>query len=943
MRRYGIDIICLQETWASQAEYYNNEGYKVILSGSDAIGRSWAGVGFVVSPRYVNRIHGFLQFSDRLASLKLNVAGGKVGIITGYAPHNLKPYDDRHRFYLELGTLLELTSVNGPKYILGDFNARIGFQRPGEDTCYGPFGFGRELVHITDIPNRDLLLEFCTEMEYAVGNMFISTPAEQKITYMEPGSNPFSPICPQNFAMLDLILVPQRCLEDLVTVVSIREASLPTDHLLTYCLLQVVFDRAPEGHRHHTKDRSALQQPAVRQSFANRFVGECQRSEESSFTTEEHWQKISQSLASAEEHVPEKTAKAKKPWIRPLTLHLVQQRQDAREHGNIALEKSLNKSVHKSARADRAAWLDNLVKDGTWEGVRKLRRPRKANQGRLRDEAGNLVSSESRAETMAAYLERVQWCVRPATVTAEPLMGEVLPVKLEQFDPEEVRSVIQKLRSEKACGPDGVPAEYLKALLGSQSALQEMTSFLSGCWQRCEVPSDWHLATVTAIHKKGRVDLCENYRPISLLSIWYKVFAALIHRRLVDAGAEGKISKSQFGFCSGRSTLDAIFTLRRRVDVAWAQQNGRLLVLALDWQKAFDAIDPSAMIGALTRFGLPQHVLEVIRAIYSDRKFEVRDCGQTSHSRYQMSGISQGCPLSPFLFVMLMTVLMHDAVNELPAKEKELMQRGGLAELLYADDTLLLSVSADSLQVFLASVSKAGAEYGLKLHFGKFQFLQVRADTVVRSPDLSPIVPEPDILYLGSLVSDDGRITRELSRRLGMANGDFRALARVWRHSTLGRQRRLELFKALVVSKLLYGLPAAWLNTSERRRLNGFHNRCLRVIWGIKPSFVSRVSNASVLATTGQPLLSDTLLKRQLLLFGRVARLSDDSVMRAATFCPGSLRPATDRYKRKLGRPRMEWTTEVGKIALRVAGTHSNLQHTIKDAGVWRNMVESSV
>ena len=91
MLRYGVDIICLQETWASQAEYYNIKGYKVILSGSDAVGRTWAGVGFVVSPRYASRVCGFLQFSDRLASLKLKVAGGKVGIINGYAPHNLKP------------------------------------------------------------------------------------------------------------------------------------------------------------------------------------------------------------------------------------------------------------------------------------------------------------------------------------------------------------------------------------------------------------------------------------------------------------------------------------------------------------------------------------------------------------------------------------------------------------------------------------------------------------------------------------------------------------------------------------------------------------------------------------------------------------------------------------------------------------------------------------
>jgi len=144
-----------------------------------------------------------------------------------------------------------------------------------------------------------------------------------------------------------------------------------------------------------------------------------------------------------------------------------------------------------------------------------------------------------------------------------------------------------------------------------------------------------------------------------------------------------------------------------------------------------------------------------------------------------------------------------------------------------------------------------------------------------------------------------------------------------------------------VISTLLYGLPAAWLNTSEQRRLNGFQNRCLRSIWGIKAAFISRISNAAVLKTTGQPLLSDVLLKRQLLLYGRVARLSDESVMRSVTFCPGSLRPAADMYKRKIGRPRLEWVTQLNKIALRAAGTHRNLDTNIADAGSWRNMVET--
>ena len=53
-------------------------------------------------------------------------------------------------------------------------------------------------------------------------------------------------------------------------------------------------------------------------------------------------------------------------------------------------------------------------------------------------------------------------------------------------------------------------------------------SALNMCWQRKSVPDDWHMVIVSSIYKKGPPDKCQNYRPISLLNLGYKVFAALI-------------------------------------------------------------------------------------------------------------------------------------------------------------------------------------------------------------------------------------------------------------------------------------------------------------------------------------------------------------------------------------------------------------------------------
>ena len=119
------------------------------------------------------------------------------------------------------------------------------------------------------------------------------------------------------------------------------------------------------------------------------------------------------------------------------------------------------------------------------------------------------------------------------------------------------------------------------------------------------------------------------------MSVLYKVYATILLNRLKSAGAEARLWSRQFGFKSGCSTGDALFIVRKRVEQALAARGGQAFLLSLDWRKAFDSISPEALLHALARFGLPQHMLKVIRAIYSSRSFQVRDAGSTSQPHNQ--------------------------------------------------------------------------------------------------------------------------------------------------------------------------------------------------------------------------------------------------------------------------------------------------------------------
>ena len=148
---------------------------------------------------------------------------------------------------------------------------------------------------------------------------------------------------------------------------------------------------------------------------------------------------------------------------------------------------------------------------------------------------------------------------------------------------------------------------------------------------------------------------------------------------------------------------------------------------------------------------------------------------------------------------------------------------------------------------------------------------------------------------------------------------------------------------AIIMTKLLYGLSGAWFKAAERRRLDGFQNRCLRSIWGIKPSYISRISNATVLGQTRQPPLTKTLQKHQVLLFGKVAQEPEGSPMREATFYGNTLDGKASRVLRRRGRPRLEWAGEVYKLALQAAGGQRQIQQSIYCPSQWRATVEAFV
>ena len=166
-----------------------------------------------------------------------------------------------------------------------------------------------------------------------------------------------------------------------------------------------------------------------------------------------------------------------------------------------------------------------------------------------------------------------------------------------------------------------------------------------------------------------------------------------------------------------------------------AQRDGKIKLLALDWAKAFDSVRVDCLLDALRRFGIPLHMRNVIAPFLHQTRFYVKDYDTCSDTRPQRCGISQGCTLSPLLFIIVMSVLLADASSSLSLSAQQARDRGDLAEVVYADDTLLISTKRTHLEEYLANIFQEGAKYGMRLHSDKFQLLSVNGSCQIQCPD----------------------------------------------------------------------------------------------------------------------------------------------------------------------------------------------------------------
>ena len=158
-------------------------------------------------------------------------------------------------------------------------------------------------------------------------------------------------------------------------------------------------------------------------------------------------------------------------------------------------------------------------------------------------------------------------------------------------------------------------------------------------------------------------------------------------------------------------------------------------LILIDWEKAFDKVSQKGLFSALERMSINPKLISMIRELYKNPRYKVEMDGYTSNWHTQESGIRQGCPLSPYLFLIIMTVFFHD-IHQDEALETELKENRIIGtlfdELLYADDTIIYSKDSKTVEKLLHKIEEEGEKYGMQLNQKKCEALSIRGDKTVK-------------------------------------------------------------------------------------------------------------------------------------------------------------------------------------------------------------------
>jgi exonuclease III len=886
----SLDLLMLQEISivAEPGIHLEDLGDGWTLHYTSAVPTGNGGVGVLVSPR-LRRLVICRSLTQRVMRVDIKLKTRNAHLFCVYGPTATHP-DDSRDFFDYLSGQLDALAQRDTTLILGDLNAVM------RKSARAPYALPRENA------NTDTLMDFVERHDLVSANTLFRKSDYHLETFVgckrrRRNQNQNNRNATTRRAQLDHILIRHRERSRISNCDTAKCLSLKTDHKLLFCKIKL---RDPLFRPPKTKPRRyfrSLQKKGNRCRFSRAFVSALENEEEPSYSD------IASAIqTAAEQSVPlmKRPQTGKVVWEDDDKVKAARKRVERlRQAGKYGEANAATEDLAAVYEERRRTAVDDAIQlvagvgheakgCAAWSVINRL-------TGRKKRTTLNLAGDtpDERRNELKDFFAGIVNAPPPPAVDITLSKNVQLPAQ-DDFNTgpvtqEEVLKLARESPGGKAVGMDEVPVEALRI----PAVAGKLVTIINQVIREAEAPEEWRTAQIVGIPKKPGTQKIEEHRGISLMSCAAKLHNKIMHRRIVIL--DPYLLWVHNGFRQHRGTAQQILALRRVVEEAKVHQ-ADLIVVFVDFRKAFDSVSRTCIQQVLRAYNVPEVLINGIFALYKDTKAAVITPDGLSDMFETSSGVLQGDTLAPFLFVLLLDWVLRTAIPTdddgfvLNRRTSRRHPEKRLSILGYADDLALLASTESGAQRMLDSLVRTAAMVGLQINTTKTEVMTVPGNLDVRivctnsSGTVTPLPRCTRFVYLGGSVPNPHD---DFLRRRALAWSALNKLHPVLNSEALPDKLRTRLFQAVVETVLLYNGNTWTVTDTFERELDATHSNLLRAAYKIH--WPTRISNQDLYQRAGLAPPSQLLRTQRLRLAGHIIRSEEycpQPVQRVLTWRP---------------------------------------------------------
>ncbi|KAK3517158.1 hypothetical protein QTP86_019099, partial [Hemibagrus guttatus] len=803
MERRKVDILCVQETrWKGSKARSIGAGFKLFYYGVDS---KRNGVGVVLKEEFVRNVLEVKRVSDRVMSLKLEIEGVMLNVVSGYAPQVGCELEEKERFWSELDEVME-SIPTGERVVIGaDFNGHVGEGNTGDEEVMGKFGVKERNLE------GQMVVDFAKRMDMGVVNTYFQKREEHRVTYKSGGRS----------TQVDYILCRRGNLKEISDCKVVVGESVARQHRMVVCRMTLMVCK---------KKRSEIEKKTKwwklkKEECCEEFRQKLRQALGGQVVLPDDWETTAEVIRETGRKVLGVSSGRRKEdketwWWNEEVQDSVQRKRLAkkkwdmdRTEENRQEYKELQRRVKREvSKAKQKAYDELYTRLDTREGEKDLYRlaRQRDRDGKdvqqvrvIKDRDGRVLTSEESVQRRwKEYFEELMNEENEREKRVEGVNS--VEQKVDKIRKDEVRKALKRMKSGKAVGPDDIPVEVWKCL--GEAAVEFLANLFNRVLESERMPEEWRRSVLMPIFKnKGDVQSCSNYRGIKLMSHTMKLWERVVEARLRKVV---EICEQQYGFMPRKSTTDAIFALRILME-KYRDGQKELHCVFVDLEKAYDRVPREELWYCMRKSGVAEKYVRVVQDMYERSRTVVRCAvGQTEEFNVEV-GLHQGSALSPFLFAIVMDQLSEEVRQESPWT------------MMFADDIVICSESREQVEENLERWRFALERRGMKVSRSKTEYMCVNeregSGTVRLQGEGVKKVQE--FKYLGSTVQSNGECGKEVKKRVQAGWNGWRKVSGVLCDQKISARIKGKVYRTVVRPAMLYGLETVSLRKRQESEL----------------------------------------------------------------------------------------------------------------------------